>query len=358
MSYLSTKHEAQTSDTSVLAMLSYARPEGSKAQEAFITRFLEPLGIGRDKAGNCIKRIGTAPVLWSSHTDTVHRKAGKQKLFVTGDRGKVGLDKGSKFDCLGADDTAGVWLMAEMIRAEKPGLYIFHTGEEVGGIGSSFIADKTPALLNGIKYAIALDRKGYDSVISHQWSRCCSDDFAWELSRQLGGEYKPDDTGTFTDTANYTDFIGECTNLSVGYHEAHSNKEWLDLHFLEELRHKLINEVNIDSLPTTRLAGEIDRDLEKQYQFYVPKKKLYVPGGAAAALERAADLDGRFDFLLTDDKDDDRYELYNRTDKLVRLIGLYPDIVADFLEHLGVEGEEVAKAVVAAGYSVDDGKAN
>ena len=52
--------------------------------------------------------------------------------------------------------------------------------------------------------------------------------------------FRADPTGSFTDTANYTDYIPECTNLSVGYYNAHSGNEEQDLKFVREFRDALI----------------------------------------------------------------------------------------------------------------------
>lgn len=301
--------EREASMRSLMSMLTYARPAGSASETAFIRAFIEPLGVNRDGAGNLIKRIGTAPVLWSCHTDTVHKTGGRQDI-ATYD-GTVGLMAGSTSSCLGADDTAGVWLMSEMILANVPGLYIFHRAEEIGGIGSRFIADKTPALLSGIDYAIALDRKGTGSVITHQMGRCCSDAFAVSLAAALGGQFVPDDTGLFTDTANYTGLIGECTNLSVGYEKAHSAKEWLDVDFLFSLRDTLIH-LDHSAIVLSREAGEEDPD-DDTFDPYAP-----------------ADIGDRWSPLMGD---------------MERLCGDHPDVIADFLEGMGVDVEEI-KAVI------------
>jgi hypothetical protein len=241
----------------LLDMLTYRRPAGSKTERRFIRKFLEPLGLDRDRAGNLYKRIGTAPVLWSSHTDTVHKDGGAQLVCVTDD--VAHLPPGSTSNCLGADDTTGVWLMREMILARVPGLYVFHRGEECGGIGSTYIATKTPNLLCGIKAAIALDRKGHNSVITHQFARCCSDTFADSLADALGLGFTRDSTGTFTDTANYTDLVGECTNISVGYSRQHSKDETQDLGFAVAMRDALLA-IDLTKLVYSRAAGEKDPD--------------------------------------------------------------------------------------------------
>jgi hypothetical protein len=242
------------------AMITYRRPAYGKTEREFRERFIAPLGTREDKVGNMILRIGDAPVLWSCHTDTQHRQEGQQVVAVDG-QGTMYL-KDPLSSCLGADDAAGVWLMREMIRAKREGLYIFHAAEEMGGVGSSWIASNTPELLAGIDFAIALDRKGTNSIITHQGGeRCCSDAFARSLGRGLimgiGPGMVPDDTGLFTDTANYVDLVPECTNLSVGYEHEHSRAETIDLHHLVAIRNALLN-LNIDNLVCEREAGESD----------------------------------------------------------------------------------------------------
>jgi acetylornithine deacetylase/succinyl-diaminopimelate desuccinylase-like protein len=119
-------------------MLTYCRPHGSRAEEDFIQRYIRPLGMATDSAGNLHKRIGETDILWSCHTDTVHRKDGAQAIEVTSDGWVFAKDS----DCLGGDCTAGVWLMVNMIQRHVPGWYVFHRAEEVGGLGSTYIAKK------------------------------------------------------------------------------------------------------------------------------------------------------------------------------------------------------------------------
>ena len=223
----------------LFAMLSCRRPSGSTTERQWIKRHIDTLPECRiDNTGNRIIRIGESPILWSSHTDTVHRQDGYQTLHE--DEHHVIHVSGS--NCLGADDTAGAWLMRQMVLAEIPGLYVWHRAEEIGGVGSTFIATHTPELLDGIKAAIAFDRHGTQSIVTHQFKGlCCSHEFAWSLSSALClPSLQPDPTGTFTDTANYVGIISECTNISVGYEGAHTSSESLDLVWLATLLNALL----------------------------------------------------------------------------------------------------------------------
>lgn len=261
-----TKPEIDTSLITLLQMLSVKRPHRSRSERKFIRKYIAPLGAVKDASGNYTLRIGDAPVLWSCHTDTVHTSGGTQPICPTG-KTTVGLAKNAKSNCLGADDTAGVWLMTEMIKAKVPGLYVFHRGEERGCIGSRWIAKYNPELLKPIKFAIALDRKGKKDVITWQMGRCCSDEFAKSLAEQLGMGYKPSPNGMFTDTAQYTDLIGECTNLSVGYEGQHTKHEELDVGHLKALRDKLLT-LDVSKLVSKRKPGEKSRYYDGDYGSY------------------------------------------------------------------------------------------
>ena len=208
-------------------MLTYCRPMGSRAETQFCRRYLVPLGCVRDRHGNWHKTVGGCTrILWSSHTDTVHARQGRQKVCCTD--GFLHLPIASRSSCLGADDTAGVFLMTEMIKHQVPGHYVFHYGEERGCVGSSAIAAEAPDWLRQTEIAIALDRRGYDEVITHQGGRTCSDAFAAQLATGLGLGYAPSDRGIYTDTERYAEIVPECTNLAVGYEGAHTPDEQLD----------------------------------------------------------------------------------------------------------------------------------
>jgi len=292
-------------------MLTFRRPAGSKAERKFIRRFLQPLGGKQDAAGNIIVRIGDAPVMWSCHTDTVHRTGGRQMLSTSN-----GWITAPKSSCLGADDGAGVWLMVNMIERKVPGLYVFHRAEEIGGYGSMHIAGQTKELLNGIDFAIALDRKGENSIVTHQWGdRCCSDDFAGALGWELGLGMTADPTGTFTDTANYTELVSECTNISVGYMKQHTAAECLNANYLNELLEALCS-LDVRRLPVVRSPFS-NADAYLDYNDNDP----------------TADTT-EFDKCWS--KTSDRsYET------LRDVVRNHPDAVADFLDSYGISAAEV-----------------
>ncbi len=255
---MKTANEKQIDYSPLYNMLTYKRPADSRSEKAFIKKYIDSIpGIRSDAFGNRILKLGESSTLFSAHTDTVHYKGGKQKIIVDEIGGYIYKDDK---DPLGADDATGIFIMLQLIAAKIPGLYVFHRQEEIGGLGSAWIADNTPQLFDGIDRAIAFDRKADHSVITYQsGGRCCSDRFAQALAAAIGGEYAPDDTGMFTDTANYTSMIAECTNVSVGYYAEHTKNETQDLKTLDFLIPALLA-INWESLPTDRDPSIMDPD--------------------------------------------------------------------------------------------------
>jgi putative aminopeptidase FrvX len=253
----------------LLEILSWARPHDSDAERAFCREFLDRVpSMTADAFGNRMVTIGDrSRVMWSCHVDTVAARGGRQAVVVDA-VGVAGLRGGKAGMSLGADDGAGIWIMLNMIAARRPGLYLFHRGEECGCLGSHWIRRHNPAVLDDIDAAIAFDRAGFDDVITHQsYGRTCSHSFATSLADALNSrnpdfQYAPDNTGVFTDTNEYAGIIPECTNLSVGYHHQHGPRETLDLHHCERLLSAML------SLDESRLVIERDplRDEDEHWR--------------------------------------------------------------------------------------------
>lgn len=239
----------------ILTMLTYKRPAGSITEQQYIERFIVPTGAKPDVHGNYILDIGQPRYIFTSHTDSVHVTAGRQKITHDKKTGIVSLHKGNRFECLGADDAAGNYVMLRMIEAGVPGRYIFFREEEIGGIGSSAYARDNELELQKFDFAIAFDRKGKTDIITHQYGgRCASNAFADALAAGMedyGLGLYASPNGSFTDTANFMELIPECSNLAVGYASAHSPSETLDLVYLMKLANACVS-FDWSTLPIVR----------------------------------------------------------------------------------------------------------
>ncbi len=243
----------------LIRLVSHTIPYG---YERKLKRYLPKGGVW-DEADNYIIEIGSdSETIFAAHLDTVGSRYQKTKPKV--ESGIIYTTK--RCACLGGDDKCGVLCLVALINANVPGTYIFHSGEEVGGIGSDHIA-KTMDLTK-FKRAVEFDRRGKHSVITDMgWTSTCSDKFAEELTTKLGMGFKPDPTGSFTDVLNYADIIPEVTNISTGYENAHSSREVIDAGWLITKLIPQLCRINWEALPVERDPKEC---FEWRYDPYEP----------------------------------------------------------------------------------------
>jgi hypothetical protein len=328
-------------------MLSYRRPHGSKSEARFINRFLLSItGARMDSFGNVILSIPEpdgqpSTVMWCAHTDSVHRTPGRQTVvYGTDGLARVG-DGQPDSNCLGADNAAGCYLLRSMALAGRPGLYVWHRQEESGCQGSHHIASKTPQLLTGIRAAIAFDRRGTRSIITHQMNgRTASDDFAKSLAAIIGLDHEPDSNGILTDTNTYSGLIPECTNVSSGTAHEHCSDESLDVGYLLRLERALLA-ADFSGLAIKRDPSVYDFDESDAWW-----RDYYGIGGRYGARQYggAGFKRGGYKSLGWASKRESSHHESSkaRRDNLVNIIATYPDAVADLLEEYGVDYADIA----------------
>ena len=245
-------------------ILTSKRAHGSPGVEHFHKWLLKQLPNPKIMAEGCIAvTVGTLKTLFSCHIDTVHTvkesDVARQAIVHDTNLNVITLD-GEGSSCLGADDGAGVYIMLRMIEAKVPGTYVFHTGEERGGIGSRAMLRDHHAWLSKFKRAVAFDRAGTTDVVITQGGEPCASNAAGtalvnalnEAGKEYDFAYEISHRGTFTDTKVYADVIPECFNLSVGYEFQHTADEYQDLRFLEQLV-AVVCQVDWEDIPTVRV---------------------------------------------------------------------------------------------------------
>lgn len=198
--------------------------------------------------------IGEPNVIYTAHYDT----AGDSEVELAAKEHMPHIVMNKNKGILGADDKSGLTVISFMVEHNVPGLYLFFGDEESGASQSKDWAEsdfytRYNLPIGSIISAIAFDRKGYSDVIQTQRSkRCCSIEYAEVLSTMLsmgGFNYRPAD-GVYTDTANMIYKIPECTNLSIGYYNQHTELETQDMLFLHKMVNFMINNhESISSIP-------------------------------------------------------------------------------------------------------------
>lgn len=332
-------------NNTLIDILSLRRAHDSEGEAQFIKTYLLPLDpvamvneanepiayyvTVKPKTDNNLK----SNILWSCHIDTMHKEqAGVSKpiyqtVHVTGDGLAFVTDKD---DCLGADDGAGAWLMLEMIKAGVRGTYVFHRGEERGCWGSRQVAKLHTDWLKQFTHAIAFDRRGTTSIITHQKSeRCCSDALGQQLIGLFNMKHELDPTGIYTDTAEYTEIIPECLNISSGYQSEHSNRETLDMPYLMALCSSItkLDWDNID-LVVERDPSVIEYDNGYDYGYGSVYGNSY--GGSYMGYGGNATIPSDIkDILNMDYRALDKYVRKARTDDLVWLLMDMADVIRE-----------------------------
>ena len=209
------------------------------------------------KAGEIAGRPSTT--LFSCHTDSVDPPvlAGlRKKLTYDPTFGEIALAKESGGSSLGADDGVGVWIMLRMIEAKVPGGYIFHRGEECGGLSAKATANHDSKWVGKFDVSVAFDRPHTSEIITHQRGQqeCASNKFAEAVCLALnahGMDFHTSKLGVYTDNYEYRKLIAENINVGVGYESQHGRSETLDYAHAFALL-KAVLKVNWDALPVDR----------------------------------------------------------------------------------------------------------
>jgi hypothetical protein len=250
------------------ALLRLRRPHlgvGEKLAQNIVMQ--EVMGHGhkivKDVHGNIEVQVGEQNgCVFTAHLDTVHREDGQQELFIIKDPSEGGAIEivadgpDGKPSVLGSDDASGVYLLLEMIAANRPGMYLFFVGEECGGIGSSaYVKDHSTFSANMV---VSFDRRGTKDIITHQGGYCtASNTFAMALGAAMNKlnpnfEYAPCAGGLYTDSREFAELVPECTNIAVGYYNEHTIRESQDLAHLLALRDVVVS-LDWESLPIARV---------------------------------------------------------------------------------------------------------
>ncbi len=170
--------------------------------------------------------------MFMAHLDTVERAIGAKEIYLSDD----GIISTHGLAVLGADDGAGIGILATLLAGKVPALYLFTQGEETGGRPAEWASRNERARVSDIDRIISFDRKGTKDICGEQmYGTMASREFVEALADGLGlGQSWA--CGTYTDNSEFRDHVTEIVNVSVGYQSNHGPDETLDLGYYRDLQ--------------------------------------------------------------------------------------------------------------------------
>ena len=195
------------------------------------------ISFKEDKYGNIWSFNHKDRPAFVAHCDTVIGGDEKYKIPVEIDKGIMIRPN----TVLGADDRAGV----NLILNHKESInFILTKDEEIGCLGAKFMSKNKEFIddCNEITWFCELDRRNGKDILGNTHGYC-SKDLVEALNIVLPNH--KDVSGVFTDIDEFID-ISQGVNLSVGYYNAHTIREYLDIEEFEYINSKILEISEID----------------------------------------------------------------------------------------------------------------
>lgn len=215
---------------------------GEKKMRKFIKRYIAQncgeVEVVQDALGNllCTKGVSDTYPCLASHIDQVQHNHSRDFVCIEAQGVVFGYSpKCHEQQGLGADDKNGIYICLECLKKYDVLKVAFFVGEEVGCVGSS---DVDLTFFKDCRFIVEPDRKGHADLITSMFcGEVCSPEFITAISGDKFG-YREEE-GSITDVGELVERgVGiSCLNLSCGYYEAHTDREFTVLSELENCHH-------------------------------------------------------------------------------------------------------------------------
>ena len=198
----------------------------------YLTDKIQELGLiyKTDSIGNIHVTKGeskTYPCV-VAHMDTVHSFVTPYTIYSNKEKNKLFAKSNKSLTGIGGDDKCGIFACLYLLEILPIIKVVFFSKEESGCQGAKNI---DTAFFNDCRYLIELDRNGSKDFIDTKLNqKTISHEFSSEVGI-LKKKYKfKSAEGTITDVVRlWLDGIGiSCVNISAGYYDPHSIKEWIN----------------------------------------------------------------------------------------------------------------------------------
>lgn len=159
----------------------------------------------------------------NNHASSIYSFSDKENCFCIG-----GLEGN-----IGADDKCGIAVILYLLQYNKFINFIFTVGEESDiCYGSTFFCKNNKKLIEKLPFGLVLDRRGSSDIIcaENNYGTIDFQNYLISISIKNNLGYIPN-KGVFSDANNFRNYLS-CANLSVGYYNAHTHMEYVNLnHF-------------------------------------------------------------------------------------------------------------------------------
>lgn len=172
----------------------------------------------------CTKGIAESYPCVVAHMDEVHKRHEKKQIFVTDNGIIFGYDTAKGEQCgIGADDKNGIWVALKMLQRLDAVKVAFFVGEEIGCVGSSE-CDMT--FFDDCRFVIQCDRRNGGDFITDVGIELCSDEFVKACQIEQFGYHVEGGLMTDVMTLKERGMKVSSVNLSCGYYNPHTDKEY------------------------------------------------------------------------------------------------------------------------------------
>lgn len=178
---------------------------------------------------------GNIPILLVAHLDTVHKEK-VTDIWIKQDNHNII----TAVEGIGGDDRAGIYtitmIVKKLIKDGKKPYLLFTTDEEIGGLGAiEFTRNVKTVPVNLI---IEFDRRGANDVVNY------TNDYD-DLTREIEKFGFIESYGSFSDISILSPhFKIASVNLSSGYYNEHSKREYINLEEVNTIIEKGYNIIN------------------------------------------------------------------------------------------------------------------
>lgn len=271
-----------------------------------------------DPYGNIYNLDNENVPLLSAHMDTV-RKSSDFCIgaFLTEEEDAEEIFSGG---ILGGDDKCGVYLILKVLESGRKANFIFSRDEEIGCLGIKALlrpnwkenTELTDKIKNNCLYCLVLDRKGNSDIIcyNNNYGTIEFENALEKISNEGKFGYKGA-TGLCSDANTIRDFISTA-NLSVGYFNPHSAKEYIIKNDLKKAYDYVL--AIIDNLDTKFPKLEYSSYSYKNYGYGYPG---YLQFYQSESTKFYQNKNKNYDYYddLYDIWDDDDYGMYGYSAK-------------------------------------------